>query len=140
MTRPDMPLLMQLGGWCALAFAVGSAAVLGLAAVGIGAYGIAGRPVATGEWLRLAGPLFVVCGGLMAGIAYGFRARKRWSRHLAMAFWTAFGLYALAMGVTGRVPSALMWRALIEAVGLGAIAAWYFYRKPEVVDYFRRLD
>ena len=134
-----MPFLMRLGGRLAAAFAAGAGLLLVLAALGIGSFGIAGRPVARGEWLRVAGPLFLSTGTLMGVIAYGFRARKRWSRHVVMVLWTTVAVYGVAVGVTGGVPVVLAWRVVLQAFGLGALAAWYFYRNADVVAYFRSL-
>ncbi|HEX4600997.1 MAG TPA: hypothetical protein VH116_06370 [Gemmatimonadales bacterium] len=139
MSAVEMPFLMRLGGRLAAAFAAGAGLLLVLAALGVGSFGIAGRPVTSGEWLRVAGPLFLSMGVLMAVIAYGFRARKRWSRHVVMVLWTTVAVYGVAVGVTGRVPAALAWRAALQALGLGALAAWYFYRNADVVGYFRSL-
>ena len=138
-SRLKMPLLMKVGMGLAALFPIGAVILLALAALGIGSFRIGNRPVAPGEWLRLAGPLFVVTGALMAAVAYACWKEKPWSRHLALAHWAVVGLYALLLGLSGQLPRYLMWRALIETGVLGAFALWYFYAKRNVVEYFRAL-
>ncbi|MBA2339643.1 MAG: hypothetical protein H0V88_04565 [Pyrinomonadaceae bacterium] len=137
----QMPLLMKLGMWFASVFAIGAIVLLSLAASGlVRPLWIGNQVVETKVWLRIAGPLFLLTSVLMAGIAYGFRTRKAWSRHLVMIMWAAIGLYGLILGAAGDVPRELAWRALIESVVFGSVAAWYFYVKTNVVEYFRALN
>ncbi|MEP7199740.1 MAG: hypothetical protein ABI874_07990 [Chloroflexota bacterium] len=134
-----MPLLMKLGMGLAALFALGAATLILLAQFGIGLFEIDGQPVSANEWLRVSAPLFLIAGGLMAGIAYGFCTRKTWARRLVMALWFAVGSYGLLTGVTGAVPISVMWRAIIQAIVLGSVASWYFYRKRNVVEYFNAI-
>ncbi len=132
----QMPLLMKLGMGFAALFAVGAVTLILLAPFGIGLFEIDGQPVSANEWLRVSAPLFLMAGGLMTGVAYGFRTQQTWSRHLVMALWLLVGLYGLMAGMTGAVPASVMWRAIIQAIVLGSVAAWYFYAKRNVVEYF----
>lgn len=125
--------------WFAALFAASTLIMLSLAAFGIGRFVIGDQAVERGVWFRAAGPLLLLTGCLMAGIAYGFRTEKAWSRHLVMTLWIVVALYALfglLGGLPADVPRQLMWRALIEAFVFGSIAAWYFYAKRNVVEYF----
>lgn len=121
-------------------FALGAVVLISLAAMGVGAFRIGERAVGPREWLRVAGPLFFATGCLMAAVAYDFRTAKRWSRRVVMGLWGIVAGYGLVAGLLGMVPRATMWRAVIEAAILGAVSAWYFYLKPNVVEYFRQMQ
>jgi len=95
--------------------------------------------VTRSEWLHIAAPLVAVIGVLMASIAYGFAARKPWSRHLVMTMSILISVYAIAVGWMNLIHRAIMWRAIINASVLGCVSAWYFYFKPNVAAYFREL-
>lgn len=134
-----MPLLMRVGGVLAKVFVVVFIALFVRASFGIGPHRIGGRPVTPEEWLRLAGPLLVAACALMGAIAYSFKTGKPWARHLVMAHWAVVGFYALGLGVAGQLPRGLTIRVVAQAIVFGAVAWWYFYRKPNVVRYFRAL-
>lgn len=137
---PRMPLLMQVGGVLAAAFVVLAAALFVRAMLGLGTtYRIGGRPVTPQEWLRLAGPLLVAAGALMGIIAYAFHTRRPWARHVVMAHWAVVGCYGLGLGLAGELSRGLTIRVVVQAVVFGAVAWWYFYRKPSVVAYFGTL-
>ncbi|MGH7645773.1 MAG: hypothetical protein ACREMR_09320 [Gemmatimonadales bacterium] len=135
-----MPLLMRIGAVLAAVFVVVFVALFVRAAFGIGPHRIGGRPVTPEEWLRLAGPLLVAACALMGAIAYSFRTRKPWARHLVMVHWAVVGLYALGLGAAGQLSRGLTTRVVVQAVVFGAAAWWYFYRKPNVVAYFNQLS
>jgi len=65
-----------------------------LAVCGIGPTMMGGERVTRTEWLHIAAPLVVVIGILMAFIAYGFAARKPWSRHLVITIFILIIAYA----------------------------------------------
>lgn len=134
-----MPLLMRVGAVLATVFVVLAAALFVRAVLGIGPHRIGGRPVTPEEWLRLAGPLLVAAAGFMGAIAYGFRTRKPWARHVVMAHWAVVGFYGLGLGAAGQLSRGLTIRVVVQAVAFGAAAWWYFYRKPNVVQYFETL-
>ncbi|MGH9261990.1 MAG: hypothetical protein ACRD08_19200, partial [Acidimicrobiales bacterium] len=125
-----MPLLMRVGAVLATVFVVLAAALFVRAVLGIGPHRIGGRPVTPEEWLRLAGPLLVAAAGFMGAIAYGFRTRKPWARHMVMAHWAVVGFYGLGLGAAGQLSRGLTIRVVVQAVAFGAAAWWYFYRKP----------
>ncbi len=134
-----MPPLMRVGGVLAAVFVAAAAALFVRAVLGIGPHRIGGRPVTPEEWLRVAGPLLVAAAGLMGAIAYGFRTRKHWARHVVMAHWAVVGCYGLGLGAAGQLSRGLTIRVAVQATVFGAIAWWYFYRKPNVVAYFAGL-
>jgi hypothetical protein len=84
-------------------------------------------------------PARVVIGCLMAAIAYGFAARKAWSRHLVMAIFVLIIVYASALGALNVLRHTIMWRAIVNASLAGCVSAWYFYFKPNVAEYFLEL-
>lgn len=107
-----------------------------LAALNIGSYSISNRPVSSAEFLRVGGPPFVLIGGWFAAIALGLWRDKSWSRPLMLAYWPV----STAIGI------ALLWNDpdLVTNIASGcifgaiamSIAAWYLYRKDNVVAYF----
>jgi hypothetical protein len=90
--------------------------------------------------LRIGAPLVAVIGCLMASIAYGLAARKAWSRHLVMAIFGLIIVYASALGALNVLRHTIMWRAIVNASLFGCASAWYFYFKPNVAEYFRKLE
>jgi amino acid permease len=98
-----------------------------------------GEKVTRAEWLHIAAPLVAVIGCLMASIAYGFAARKAWSRHLVMAIFVLIIVYASALGALDVLRHTIMWRAMINAFLFGCVSAWYFYFKRNVAQYFLEL-
>jgi len=97
------------------------------------------RKVTRSEWLHIAAPLVAVIGCLMASIAYGLAARKAWSRHLVMAIFVLIIVYASTLGALNVLRYTIMWRAIVNASLFGCASAWYFYFKPNVAQYFRKL-
>ncbi len=138
-TGPKMPRLMVMGMWFAVLYVVGAVILVSLAAFGIGYFTVGDRVMDSKEWVRVAGPLLLLTAAMMAGIAYGFRTEQAWSRHLVMVMWVSLGLYGLVTGLTGAVPPAIMWQVLARSIVFGGVAAWYFYSKRNVVDYFKAL-
>jgi hypothetical protein len=106
---------------------------------GIGPTMMGGEQVTRTEWLHIAAPLVAVIGILMALISYGFAARKPWSRHLVMTMFVLILVYGIATGALHLIRPIIMWRAIVNATAFGCLSAWYFYRKPNVVEYFRGL-
>jgi hypothetical protein len=80
-----------------------------------------------------------VIGCLTASIAYGLAARKAWSRHLVMAIFVLIVVYTSALGALNVLRDTIMWRAIVNASLFGCASAWYFYFKPNVAEYFRKV-
>ena len=112
---------------------------IALAILDIGPHLMGGEKVTRLEWLHIAAPLVAVIGCLIALIAYGFAARKAWSRHLVMTIFVLIIVYASALGALNVLRHTIMWRAIVNACLFGCASAWYFYFKPNVVEYFRKL-
>jgi hypothetical protein len=119
-----------------LSFALAMAFVL--TAAGKLPYRIAGHTVTISAWWRIS-PILPVVSAIAAAIAFGIRRRKRWVRHFVMLLWLTLVLSALASYARGDIPGFVMVRALIEPAVLAALCGWYFYAKPNVVEYFRAI-
>ena len=133
------PLGIRILSWFAALASAGMFVSIALAILDIGPHLMGGEKVTRLEWLHIAAPLVAVIGCLMASIAYGFAARKAWSRHLVMAIFVLIIVYASALGSLNVLRHTIMWRAIINASLFGCASAWYFYFKPNVGEYFRKL-
>ena len=133
------PLGIRLLSWFAAFASVGMFLSILLAILDVGPHLMGGEKVTRSEWLLIAAPLVAVIGCLMALIAYGLGASKPWSRHLVMAIFTLIIAYASALGVANVLRHTIMWRAIANASVFGCVAAWHFYFKPNVAEYFRKL-
>jgi hypothetical protein len=49
-------------------------------------------------------------------------------------------VYASILGALTLIHQAIMWRAIINGTLFGGASVWYFYVKPNVVQYFRELN
>ena len=125
--------------WFAALASAGMFVSIALAFLDIGPHLMGGEKVTRAEWLHIAAPLVAVIGCLMASIAYGFGARKPWSRHLAIAIFVLIIVYASALGAANVLRHTIMWRAIVNASLFGCASAWYFYFKRNIADYFREL-
>ena len=130
---------IRILSWFAALASAGMFVSIALAILDIGPHLIGGEKVTRSEWLHIATPLVAVIGCLMASIAYGFAARKAWSRHLVMAIFVLTVVYASALGVLNVLRHTIMWRAVVNASLFGYVSAWYFYFKPIVAEYIRKL-
>src|SRR6476646_8223903 len=133
------PFGIRIVSWFAALASAGMFLSIALAILDIGPHLMAGEKVTRLEWLHIAAPLVAVIGCLMASIAYGFVARKAWSRHLVMAIFVLIIVYASAFGSLNVLRHTIMWRAIVNASFFGCAMAWYFYFKPNVAEYFREL-
>jgi hypothetical protein len=133
------PLGIRLLSWFAALASAGMFLSIVLAILDIGPHLMGGEKVTRSEWLRIAAPLVGVIGCLMASIAYGFAARKAWSRHVVMAIFMLIIVYSSTLGALNMLRHTIMWRAIVDASLFGCASAWYFYFKPNVADYFRKL-
>jgi hypothetical protein len=138
-TKPNQPFAIRLLTWFAALASAGMYLSILLAILDIGPHIMGGERVTRSEWLQIAAPLVAVIGILMAFIAYGFGARKRWSRHLVIAMFGLIIVYATILGALNLIHHAIMWRAIINGTLFGGASVWYFYFKPNVAAYFREL-
>jgi hypothetical protein len=133
------PLGTRILSWFAALASAGMFVSIVLAILDIGPHLMGGEKVTRAEWLHIAAPLVAVIGCLMASVAYGFAARKAWSRHLGMAIFVLIIVYASALGALDVLRHTIMWRAIINASLFGCVSAWYFYFKRNVARYFLEL-
>jgi hypothetical protein len=125
--------------WFAAFASAGMFVSIVLAILDIGPHFMGGEKVTRAEWLHIAAPLVAVIGCLMASVAYGFAARKAWSRHLVMAIFVLIIVYASVLGALDVLRHTIMWRAIINASLFGCVSALYFYFKRNVARYFLEL-
>ena len=133
------PLGIRILSWFAALASAGMFVSIALAILDIGPHLMGGERVIRSEWLHIAAPLVAVIGCLMASITYGLAARKAWSRHLVMAIFVLIIVYASTLGALNVLRHTIMWRAIVNASLFGCASAWYFYFKPNVTEYFRKL-
>jgi hypothetical protein len=134
------PFAIRILSWFAALASAGMFVSIALAILDIGPHLMGGEKVTRAEWLHIAAPLVAVIGCLMASIAYGFAARKAWSRHLVMVIFVLIIAYASALGAVNVLRYTIMWRAILNASLFGCASAWYFYFKRNVAEYFRELE
>lgn len=125
--------------WFAALASMGMFLSILLAILDVGPHLMGGERVTRSEWLHIAAPLVAVIGCLMASIAYGLATGKPWSRHVVMAIFILIVVYASALGALNALRHTIMWRAIVNASVFAGVAAWYFYFKPNVAEYFRKL-
>jgi uncharacterized membrane protein YfcA len=110
----------------------------GLTAAGVLPYTIAGHLVSREAWWRVS-PVLVVVSALAAAIAFGIRRRRTWTRHVVMLLWFALAIATIASSLSGDIPRDVLLRGLVEPAVLAVLCGWYFYAKPNVVEYFRAI-
>ena len=133
------PLGIRILSWFSGLASAGMFVSIALGVLDIGPHLIGGEEVSRSEWLRLAAPLVAVTGCLMGSVSYGLAARKVWSRHLVLAIFVLILVYASALGILDVLRHTIVWRAIVNASLFGCVSAWYFYFKPNVAEYFRKL-
>jgi len=133
------PLGIRILSWFAALASAGMFVSIALAILDIGPHLMGGEKVTRLEWLHIAAPLVAVIGCLMASVAYGFVARKAWSRHLVMTIFVLIIVYASVLGAVNVLRYTIMLRAIVNASVFGCASAWYFYFKRNVAEYFRKL-
>lgn len=96
-------------------------------------YAVRGREVSREEFLTQAGPFVLALSVLMLLIAGGVWREQRWTRPLMMGSLLTLMVYG-AWRDELTIPRA----ALVLLVAAWQIWFWYF--KPEVAEYYRRLS
>jgi len=132
------PLLITLGvGFCAL-WGGTALLILAIAVLGSGPYRVHGVEVSKGEFLTSAGFLWMPIMTLYcAVVAYLVFTERSSARPAMLVPWIA-GVIAYPFIPDVDAGSRLI--GIIWCVVVGGIAAWYLYRKPNVVAYFERLE
>ena len=139
MAIPNQPFAIRILTWFAGLASAGMYLSILLVLLNIAPPSMGGEQVTRIEWLRIAAPLVAAIGVLMALVCYALASRKPWSRHVAIAMFALIIVYATILGTLSMIRHSIMWRALINATVFGCLSCWYFYLKPNVVQYFRTL-
>jgi hypothetical protein len=139
MPAPNQPFAIRILTWLAGLASAGMYLSILLVLLNIGPAIMGGEHVTRGEWLRIAAPLVAAIGILMALACYALATCKRWSRHVVIAMFGLIIVYATVFGTLNLIRHSIMLRALINATVFGCLSCWYFYLKPNVVQYFRNL-
>jgi hypothetical protein len=127
------PLLLVLGQW--LSLIVGSVFLLMLpfAVFDMGTFTIGADAVSGPEFLRRAGWMFALIGGLLLGIGVGLWRERSWVRPLMVGYWLAFVLIAVVSPDDDGQSVAL---SVVMGLAAAGVAAWYVYAKTNVRAYF----
>jgi hypothetical protein len=133
------PFAIRILTWFAGLASTGMFLSIFLVLLNIGPAIMGGEHVTRNEWLRIAAPLVAAMGVLMALVCYALAHRKPWSRHIVIAMFSLIIVYATILGTLNLLRHSIMWRALINATVVVCLSCWYFYLKPNVVQYFRTL-
>ena len=75
-------------------------------------------------------------GTMLIVVAYAFWTERLWSRHIATAFWLVIGSMSLVMTFFGENSEIARVPYILWSAGSTIGAAWYFYMKGNVVQYF----
>ena len=127
------PLLLAIGQWLSLFAGVIFLATLLFAPFDAGSFSIDGESVSGPEFLRRAGWLFAIVGGILVAIGVGLWRNHTWVRRVMLAYWVVVPLIASADGSSSTEDFVV---AVVLAILCGGIAGWYLYRKPNVRAYF----
>lgn len=127
---------VRLAFWSGIVLSVALAAAFLLTAAGLLPYKIAGETVTRAAWWRIS-PVLPLVSATAAAIAFGIRRRRLWARVLVMLVWPMLALAAVRSYRLGDIPRSVLVRALVEPAILTVLCGWYFFRKANVVEYFR---
>jgi hypothetical protein len=130
------PAGVRLAFWSGIVLSVALAAAFLLTAAGLLPYKIAGETVTRAAWWRIS-PVLPLVSATAAAIAFGVRRRRSWARVLVMLVWPMLALAAVRSYRLGDIPRSVLVRALVEPAILTVLCGWYFFRKTNVVEYFR---
>lgn len=134
--RGERPFLITLVTWGSWLMAIPMVfMMLSLVPGCPGEFSINDEPVTQEEWTARVGPFILPLGVLLLVLAVGLTKRKAWTRHVVVGlFLVPFAslLFPASRGLFG------VGTILLSIVPL-AVPLWYFYAKPNVVQYYREL-
>ncbi len=138
--RPEKPLLMRIGMGVSVFIAALCLLFSLLVLVG-GLSPIFASQHLAREYFGSLAILGIFWGGMLLAIAYGFWKEKPWSRHLVIGYWLIAYLSVLVrLWMYGDTLQPILMAEFVPHTIFLAIATWYFYLKPNVVDYYLTLD
>jgi len=140
MPTPNQPIAIRILTWFAGLASAGMYLSILLVLLNIVPVRMGGEHVTRTEWLHIAAPMVAAMGVLMPLVCYALAFRNSWSRHVVIAMFALIIVYATILGTLSMIRHSIMWRALINATVFGCLSCWYFYLKPNVVQYFRTLN
>ncbi|MEA2488909.1 MAG: hypothetical protein QOH21_701 [Acidobacteriota bacterium] len=135
--RAPRPSLLSLGTIGSFAVAGMALLFLLLAPFDIGTYSIEGEAVSGPEFLRRAGIFLGLICGLCFAIGYALLRERAWSRPLMIVYWVVVAIGMVLLGWNSS-NGEFSCNLLFTAIPL-PIAAWYLYRKADVVRYYDAL-
>ncbi len=138
--RTELPIVLRFVAGFGFFFTAITVVLTTRAILGMGPYLMGGMPVEREEWLKIAAPLMSITSIEMLIASLAILKRRAWSRHVVMLVWATVGGYALVVGFVWQVALSLVLRAIVQALVLGTISWWYFYKRPVTVAYFKSLQ
>jgi hypothetical protein len=136
---PTKPWFLQIVTLGTAMFGLIAPLGLGLAPFDIGSFEINGEAVSGPEFLRRAGLLFGLVALMSAVVAYGLLRQRAWTRPALLSAWGAILLAGIFIAAQQETPRGDLPIQTVTAVAAFALAAWYLYRKANVVSYFAAL-
>lgn len=127
-------------------FAATGTLVLLSVALGSGPYTVNGAPASKEAFMKVMAPFLPIV--LTAAVlAYALLRERRWGRPLFLGFYLLIGVAAVAMQylvrdvvpIEAELTAADLVSGLIMIAGFVGFFGWYFYRKSNVVEYYRVL-
>jgi len=138
--RSEKPLLMRIGMGVSVFIAALCLLFSLLVLVG-GLSPIFASQHLAREYFGSLAILGIFWGGMLLAIAYGFWKEKPWSRHLVIGYWLIAYLSVLVrLWMYGDTLQPILMAEFVPHTIFLATATWYFYLKPNVVDYYLTLD
>lgn len=132
-----LTMFLALWTFCAVITTVGT--MFG----GAGTYTVNGEIVTRDEFMEMMRPVFAMLVLLVpaaGATAWALHRGKPWGRHAVMALICAATASPIVLGV-GNPETPLLWAPMIiAALAYAVLAFWYFYRKRNVVAYYRFLE
>lgn len=139
-----VPLLIRIAGvfagfWASIVCVV-LLALVAMIGLDTGSFEFNGEPVSREEFAQKL-PLMAAALGTPAiylgAVALGIWRGRAWVRPAVLVFWLLVSVGLVLQGVLGMVDLVL---AVASSIAYITFVAWYFYFKPNVVNYYRSLQ